>query len=403
MITAPSLLSVRPGYPDFLDLPWNLPLGGWMDHCCRLEQVPRGLSRHPVVFVNYDGVVYALKEMPLPRASQEFEVLRRMEELHLPAVAPVGYAQAETSQGQTSVLITRYLDQSLPYRMLFMSSSLKLYRKHLLDAVAGLMVQLHLAGVYWGDCSLSNTLYRRDAGTLRAYLVDAETSEIHPGVCPPTLRFHDLERLEESINGDILDLQAAGELALDEPGVPAALTGSVILKIYQALWDEITHDVVISPNEHYRIQERIRALNALGFSVGGVELMATQNGDQLRLRVAVADRNFYRDQLHGLTGLDVEEMQAQKMMNEIQEVRATLSRTNNRSTPLSVAAYHWLEHTYGPAAARLQVLVDEQISVAELYCQMLENKWYLSERAQRDVGHQAATEDYIQKFGKRIT
>ena len=92
----------------------------------------------------------------------------------------------------TNVLITRFLDRSLPYRSLFMRSSLVRYRDHLLDAMAGLMVQLHLNGVYWGDCSLSNTLFRRDAGTLQAYLVDAETSEVYSGYVSPTLRFHDL-------------------------------------------------------------------------------------------------------------------------------------------------------------------------------------------------------------------
>lgn len=54
-----------------------------------------------------------------------------------------------------------------------MSSSLERYRDHLLDAISGLLVQLHLAGTFWGDCSLSNTLFRRDAGALQAYLVDA--------------------------------------------------------------------------------------------------------------------------------------------------------------------------------------------------------------------------------------
>jgi hypothetical protein len=64
-------------------------------------------------------------------------------------------------------------------------------------------------------------------------------------------------------------------------------TGAYIRLRYQRLWDEITHEDVINPAENYRIQERIRALNALGFSVGDVELASTENGNQLRLRVVV--------------------------------------------------------------------------------------------------------------------
>jgi hypothetical protein len=265
--------------------------------------------------------------------------------------------------------------------------------------MAGLMVQLHLAGVYWGDCSLSNTLFRRDAGRLQAYLVDAETAVAFADYIPPIERHHDLEIMEANVNGELLDLQAAGMLSSSGIQFPLETTGANIRLRYQRLWEEITREDVINPGEQYRISERIRALNDLGFSVGDVQLAATEQGDQLRLRVLVTDRNFHRDQLYNLTGLDMEEMQARKLMNEIQEIRATLTRNKNRSTPLSVAAFHWLEQVYSPVVEKLTQLTDEHTSPAELYCQVLENKWYLSERAQCDVGHDAATEDYLSKFG----
>jgi hypothetical protein len=396
-------LSLRPNHPDFLDLPWHLPLVKWPGNCSRLEEVYKGLSRHPVVFINYGGVLYALKELPGELAQKEYDLLLQMEELHLPAVTPAGFALTHTSQAddskiEASVLITRYLERSLPYRSLFMGGSLLRYREHLLDAIAGLLVQLHLAGVYWGDCSLSNTLFRRDAGALRAYLVDAETAEIYPDRFPAAARFQDLQIMEENVNGDLLDLETARLLA---KGIPISDTGEYIRLRYQRLWEEISREETINPGEHYRIQERIRALNALGFSVGNVELVGGENGGQLRLRIMVTDRNFHSDQLHDLTGLGVEEMQARKMMNEIQELKATLSQVNNRSTPLSAAAYQWLENYYQPTITLLQPMIDQQTSPAELYCQVLEHKWYLSEQAHHDVGHQAATDDFIRQFGNK--
>ncbi len=78
------------------------------------------------------------------------------------------------------LLITRHLPFSLPYRSLFTGRGMPDLRSRLLDSLAELFVRLHLAGFYWGDCSLSNTLFRRDAGALAAYLVDAETGELHP-------------------------------------------------------------------------------------------------------------------------------------------------------------------------------------------------------------------------------
>ncbi|MGE5225227.1 MAG: lipopolysaccharide kinase InaA family protein, partial [Omnitrophica WOR_2 bacterium] len=171
----------RAGAPDFSDLPWGTPLSDWADICSRLEEVQRGPSRHPVVFVNYNGELFALKELPNGLAEKEYQLLAQLEKAGIPAVAPMGHLTARHEENEdVSILITRYLDRSLPYWSLFQRSGLDRYQEHLLDAMAELLVRLHLGGIYWGDCSLSNTLFRRDAGALQAYLVDAETGEIHP-------------------------------------------------------------------------------------------------------------------------------------------------------------------------------------------------------------------------------
>ncbi len=393
-MTSPALLDIviRPGQPNFQDLPWEYPLSDWSQHYAYLEDVPRGLSRHPLEFVNYSGMIYAIKEMPPDLAENEFNLLLAIEEMRLPVVTPIGHAVTNTIKGKRSVLITRFLDRSLPYRSLFMRRSLLRYRDHLLDAIAGLMVQLHLAGVYWGDCSLSNTLFRRDAGTLQAYLVDAETTELHSDTVPPTMRFHDLQIMEENIDGDLADLRAAN-LLMD--GIPLDDTGASISIRYQNLWEEITKQIIISSDEKYRIQERIQVLNSLGFSIGEVLLESGEMGDEIRFQVVVTDRNFHQDQLLGFTGVEAEEMQARLMVNEIQELKATLSQTLNRSVPLSLAAYKWLQEIYLPTLNGISSLINEKSDPAELYCQILEHKWYLSEKAKHDVGHQMAIEDFL--------
>ena len=393
----PLNISLRPGNPDFLDLPWDFTLSEWSGRCRYLEEVPQGLSRHPVVFINVSGTIYALKEMPLELAENEYDLLLHMESLRLPVVMPVGHALTETNLGKRSILITRFLDRSLPYRSLFMRRSLMRYRDHLLDAIAGLMVQLHLVGIYWGDCSLSNTLFRRDAGALQAYLVDAETAEVHPGIPPPTFRLHDLQIMEENVDGELAELGAA-DLLMD--GVPSDDTGASIRIRYQNLWEEINRQVLINPDEKYRIQERIQVLNELGFSIGEVNLTAGDSGDHLNFRVVVTDRNFHSDQLLGLTGIEAEEMQARKMMNEIYELQATISQKYGRDTPINVAAYKWLEEIYLPTLKDLDTLINPQSDLPELYCQVLEHKWYLSEKAQHDVGHQAAVEDYLRSVSR---
>lgn len=394
-------LSVRPGHPDFIDLPWHLPLAAWPGATSRLVEVQRGLSRHEVVFVEYGAAVYALKELGPGRAEREYGLLRGMEERRLPAVVAAGHARARVAidgeEQESSVLVTRYLDGSLPYRTLFMNQGLERYRERLLDAMAGLLVRLHLAGFYWGDCSLSNTLFRRDAGELQSYMVDGETSEQHEKLSDGQ-RTLDLDLLEENVAGELTDLSMVVQLP---PALEVAQTGPSIRARYQRLWDEINRQVLLRPSESYLIQERIRALNELGFSVGEFELVKTGEGDRLRLRTIVVDRDYHRRTLHGLTGLVAGDRQAALLLNEIKQLQASLAREQDRSISLSVAAYRWLEQRFRSTALRLRDALGGDEDLCELYCQVLEHKWYLSERARRDVGHEAALQGYLETRAAR--
>src|SRR5439155_26177992 len=168
---------------------------------------------------------------------------------------------------------------------------------------------------------------------------------------------------------------------------------------YERLWTEINREEAIVPGESFRIHERIRALNELGFSVGEVELVRTGIGNQIRMRTIVTDRDYHRHMLHSLTGLVAGDRQAALMLNEIRELKATLSRELDRSVPMSVAAHHWLHERFQPAAQLLAPLAPGGAAdLPEVYCQVLEHKWYLSERAQADVGPAHSVQDYIQRF-----
>ena len=156
-------LSLKPDGPDFIDLPWQLPLSEWREACSRWVELPMGIARHPIVFVQYGEELYAIKQNVAAACRKEYENLRELQRLNLPAVVPIGHGSLNEGDTQ-AVVITQFLSHSLPYRNLFTQPNLAYYRQFLLDAMAGLLVQLHLNGVFWGDCSLSNTLFRRDAG-----------------------------------------------------------------------------------------------------------------------------------------------------------------------------------------------------------------------------------------------
>ncbi|MGL5852951.1 MAG: lipopolysaccharide kinase InaA family protein, partial [Phycicoccus sp.] len=203
------LTTARPD-PALLDLPWRLPLEEWPDDI--LAALPRGISRHVVRFVRLSGRVLAVKEIKADIARREYELLRDLGRLRLPTVEPFAVVSGRmTRDGEPldACLVTRHLQFSLPYRALYSQSLRQGTATRLIDALAVLLVRLHLAGFWWGDVSLSNTLFRRDAGAFAAYLVDAETGDLHRQLSHGQ-REHDLEIARVNIAGELMDLEAGG-------------------------------------------------------------------------------------------------------------------------------------------------------------------------------------------------
>jgi hypothetical protein len=389
----PVQIVARTGHPDFLDLPWHLPLEDWKSE--RLVRVPAGVHRHVVRFVDYDGVLYALKQMPRRLAEREYRLLRALDEESIAVVEAVGVVSGRGDgarrNGLGAVLITKHLEYSLPFRTLFTGHGVPDLRNSLLDALAQLLVRLHLVGFFWGDCSLSNTLFRRDAGALAAYLVDAETGELHPKLSDGQ-REHDLVVAGENIAGDLLDLEAAGRLP---EGLDPIETASEVPSRYESLWSELTREEVIELGDRYRIDARLGRLNDLGFDVEELELVDTGDGYRLRLQPQVVEPGHHRRRLMALTGLDVQENQARRLLNDIAGFRCHLEQVEGRSLPDSIVAYQWLAEVFEPTIAAVSPELRGKLEPAELYHQVLEHRWFLSEEAGQDVGMKDAVRSYV--------
>jgi Domain of unknown function (DUF4032)/Lipopolysaccharide kinase (Kdo/WaaP) family len=381
-------LQARTGHPDFLDLPWELSLEEWTSE--RLVRVVRGIGRHVVRFVDYDGAIYALKELPDELARREYRLLRGLAAEELPVVEVVGVLTRDDPALQ-AVLITRHLDYSLPYRTLFSGPGLPDLGGRLLDAGAELLVRLHLAGFFWGDVSLSNMLFRRDAGALTAYLVDAETGELHATLSDGQRR-HDLEIAEENLTGELADVSA-------EVGRPLEIepeeTAAELVQRYERLWEELVHDELFGPDERYRLHERLHRLNDLGFDVEEMELLAAEDGYRLRLHPRVVEPGHHRRRLLTLTGLHAQENQARRLLNDLAEFRAALEQEEDRPLPEAVVAYRWLAEVFEPTIAAVPAELCGKREPAEIFHEILEHRWYLSEAAKTDIPLEEAVTTYV--------
>ncbi|HEY7794997.1 MAG TPA: DUF4032 domain-containing protein, partial [Gaiellaceae bacterium] len=259
------------------------------------------------------------------------------------------------------------------------------------DAGAELLVRLHLGGFFWGDCSLSNTLFRRDAGALAAYLVDAETGELHPSLSEGQ-REHDLLIAEENVAGELADVEA--ELGREGELEPDATARELVAR-YESLWDELTRDELFADDTRYKIDERLHRLNELGFDVEELELVAGAEGYRLRLSPRVVEPGHHRRRLHALTGLNAQENQARRLLNDLARYRAELDEAEKRPVPETVAVHRWLSEVFEPAVAAVPVELWGKRDAAELFHEALEHRWFLSQEAGEDVGMMPAVEAYV--------
>lgn len=387
-VTTTFSLVTRGGHPDFLDLPWSVPMERWTHP--RLVAMARGQSRHVVRFVAYDDRVYAMKETSRDLAEREFRLLRSMAQEGLPVVEAVGVVSSRTApsgDALDSVLVTRFLEFSLPYRYIISRGGGEELRERLLDAGAVLLVRLHLEGVLWGDCSLSNALFRRDAGAVMAYLVDAETAELHDAPLRDELRDHDLEIAMENVLGGLIDLEAGGLLTI--PLDPVATVEELEAR-YRALWSELTHVDELGLDERSRIDERIRRLNDLGFDVEELHIETTPDGDRLRVRPILVEEGHHCRELRRRTGLEVQENQARRLLNDIAGFGAWLERTDGHPVSPAAAATRWLADVYEPIIERVPAALRGRLEPAELFHELLEHRWLMSESEGREVSNEEA-------------
>jgi hypothetical protein len=378
-------LRLRAPTPGLLALPWDRPLHEWTVPDVPLRDIAVGPSRHLVKFVDADGALWAVKDMPPRIAAKEYDVLRRLEEMGLPAVRPAGMVLQP--EFDTAILVTRYLEGSWQYRRLFMRlpPDQPKHRARLLDGMAGLLVELHRHGVFWGDCSLANTLFSRDGQLLQAWLVDAETSEIHPSLSRGQ-RGHDLEIMTENVAEGLVDLA-------ERLGRPEELHETLIAEAehvqatYDTLWETLHAEPVFGFTDRYRVEGTVRRLNELGFAVDEVTLAPVgDDPNQFRIRVAVGDRRYHAQRLQQLTGLSVGEGQAQILLGDLLAYQAQLCREAGHDVDEPTAARLWVIEVLTPYERLAHDVVHRKGTPIQAYCDLLEVRWLLSEQAGHDVG-----------------
>jgi len=383
------IVATRPD-PALMTLSWNLPLEQWEEHVVPL---PRGISRHVVRFVQLSGRVYAVKETREPIALREYRTLRELRRLGEPAVEPMGVVTGRVDADGEPIepaLVTRHLTFSMPYRAMFSQGLPTASMERLVDALVVLLNRLHLAGFYWGDCSLSNTLFRPSAGAFAAYLVDAETGELHDTLSDGQ-RAHDLEIATSNVFAEILDLQAGGYL---DEAVDAHEIVELLGRRYEALWSELTAPEEFHPEETWRIERRINRLNQIGFDVDELDIVTDWDGATMRIQPKVVDAGHHRRRLQSLTGLDVEENQARRLLNDMDAFAAHHEIQNEDE---GVVAHRWLTEAFEPVVRSVPPELRGKLEAAEVFHEILEHRWYRNKEFDEELDLFETARDYVDR------
>lgn len=395
-------LQARTGHPDFLDLPWQQALDDW-EHD-RIVEVPTGIHRHVVRTVEYGDKRYFLKELPPRLADREWRFLRHLKEEEVPVVDVVGVVRdRRTPEGEAlaSVLITAQLEYGLPYRLLFARRDARQLRDPMLDALVDLLVRIHLVGFSWGDCSLSNTLFRRDARRLAAFLVDTETGQLEVSGLTDGQRRYDVELAVERCSGELFDLMAAG-LVPEDLDVP--LIADELQSRYEALWAELTSEEVVDDEDRWRIHERLERINELGYDVEEMEIDGDHDGDgnRLRFRTVVVEPGRHRRRLFELTGLDAQEHQARFLLQDIKSYGLWLREVEGVPYSEQYVSHRWLDHSFGGVLSRVPDDLRSKREDAQLFHEALRYWWSRCGELDADLDLFDTTDEFVENVLRQV-
>jgi hypothetical protein len=374
-------------------LPWNLPLEQWPEDPALAEK--RGISRHVVRLIRVndepDSEIYAVKETVSEFANREYAALRELRRLQAPSVDPIAVVEGRkdiNGEELPCVLATRFLPYSLPYRVVLSGALSSHDILNMANALALLLVRLHLLGFWWGDCSLSNTLFRRDAESFAAYLVDAETGEFQKTLSDGQ-REHDLEIAHFNVAAELEDLALSGVLY---PGMDPVRASDTVIKRYRRLWAALRDPQSLDPTDRRAVERAMRQLHDLGFAVEEVSIAIDGANKVLKFQPKLVAAGYHTNRLRELMGLETEELQAKRILASFDRYRA---REVNLSTNVNEIAFKWLTEIFNPIVNSVPAEHVGRVEPAQLFHEVLEHRWYLSEAAGHDVGLDLACKTYI--------
>ena len=143
----------------------------------------------------------------------------------------------------------------------------------------------------------------------------------------------------------------------------------------------------------WRIEQRIDRLNNLGFDVDELDIVTDWDGEVVRLQPKVVELGHHTRELQELTGLDVEDNQARRLLNDL---AAFTAAHGYGAEDRHLVAHRWLTDVYEPVAAMVPPELRGKLPQAEVFHEILEHRWLLSEQQGSEVDLFDTVRDYVE-------
>jgi hypothetical protein len=414
------------------ELPWGIPLDEWPEHGVTPLILRRGESRHPVLFLESGGRRFAIKETSPASAEHEINAFRELRRRECCTLEPVGYVvvhgepvvagelagHALYESGDMGYCITRLAEHVLPQSVLYRYPFTEVNKRLLWSAVAELLLNLHEAGVYWGDPSLANVLIDLRDHRLTAVMADAETAEIVGGALSEGLREADLEAFTESLEWQAEDIRLARGLSADTSLVTES-DAAYFRRCYDGLRSERIHSHAMGEQDHLQVLDLLRhmwRLDLLGYGVlqfvrRGTSVVHSELESGLTnpeavvhlLQTATLRPGWYVRRLQEYLGVRVPRSYARRLYQHLLVHKWLLSERAGQDVGISAAAEDWLRSYHEPLLAWIAAYLAgaDTASTYGTYLAILDHTWAMSRREKREVPIEEGAMDYALASAQR--
>ena len=104
---------------------------------------------------------------------------------------------------------------------------------------------------------------------------------------------------------------------------------------------------------------------------------------------------YHSARLRELMGIETEELQAKRILASFDRYNA---RENRSGASTSELAKKWFMEVFEATISRIPEDMRGRVEHAQMFHEILENRWYLSEHKGSDVGLDFATDNYVSEI-----